>query len=103
MDLHSLSLWEAGFVCSILIGPYIPSPGAFPMVVFWVPGSGMGKKPTEPEVLTLGGYHGKTSKVGTAGLGEDSLVSMVVYLVILAVNESMSIKAEEAPAPPPPQ
>lgn len=61
----------------------------------------MGKKPTEPEVLALGGYHGKTSKVGTAGLGEGSLVSVVVYLVILAVNESMSIKAEEGSPPTP--
>lgn len=61
----------------------------------------MGKKPTEPDVLALGGYHGKTSKVGTAGLGEGSLLSVVVYLVILAVNESVSIKAEEVPPPPP--
>lgn len=45
----------------------------------------------------------KPQRWGTAGLGEGSLVSVVVYLVILAVNESMSIKAEEAPPPPPPQ
>lgn len=55
----------------------------------------MGKKPPGPEVLALGNSHGKTSKVGTLELGEYSLVSVVVYLVILAVNKSMSIMAEE--------
>lgn len=48
---------------------------------------GMGKKPPVPQVLALGNSHGKTSKVGTAGLGECSLVHVVVYLVILAVSE----------------
>lgn len=87
----------AGFVCSSLLGPRISSPGAFPMVVSRSLVLGMGKKPTVPEVLALGDYHGKTSKVGTAGLGECSLVSVVVYLVILAVNESMSIRKEGGP------
>lgn len=53
---------------------------------------GMGKKPPVPQVLALGNSHGKTSKVGTAGLGECSLVRVVVYLVILAVSEPREYK-----------
>lgn len=54
-----------------------------------------GRSPLVPEVLVPGNSHGKTSKVGTLELGEYLLVSVVVYLVILAVNKSMSIMAEE--------
>lgn len=95
MDLHSLFCWEVDFLCSSLLGPCILSPGAFPMVVSRSLVLGMGKKPPVPQVLALGNSHGKTSKVGTAGLGECSLVRVVVYLVILAVSEPVSIKAEE--------
>lgn len=56
---------------------------------------GWGRSPLVPEVLAPGNSHGKTSKVGTLELGEYSLVSVVVYLVILAVNKSMSIMAQE--------
>lgn len=73
----------------------MPSPVAFPMVVSRSLVLEMGKKPPVPQVLALGDSHGKTSKVGTAELGESSSVSVVVYLVILAVSEPVSIKAEE--------
>lgn len=56
---------------------------------------GWGRSPLVPEVLAPGNSYGKTSKVGTLELGEYLLVSVVVYLVILAVNKSMSIMAEE--------
>lgn len=92
MDLHSLFCWEADFLCSSLLGPCILSPGAFPMVVSRSLVLGMGKKPPVPQVLALGNSHGKTSKVGTAGLGECSLVRVVVYLVILAVSEPREYK-----------
>ena len=52
---------------------------------------GWGRSPLVPEVLVPG----NSSKVGTLELGEYMLVSVVVYLVIMAVNKSMSIMAEE--------
>lgn len=76
MDFRSLSCWETGFVCSSLpvFHPLGPFQWWFQSLVL-----GMGKKPTVPEVLALGDYHGKTSKVGNVGLGECSLASGSVF------------------------